>query len=234
MKSMRAWYFVIAICVAAALSGTERPAALADPGNVIVYGTSGCLYCKNMIKWLEESGVPYVFRNVENDAEFEEMSAVVTKANYRTHFYYPVMVISGRVVMRPSTDDVKKALAGERIKGMEQREYKDPSWRPGFPKSLKYSYEDISAKVKEGDVTVYDDNSPHGGKMMQELKSKGVPFTCVPVGAGTPELSRLRGKLDDAGFGSKTVLPAAEVRGQLIMDVRADDIILMLIESLGD
>ena len=224
----------LALCIAIIILPESMPVSGAP--DITIYGTPGCGYCIEMTDFLKKENIPYVFRDVtDNDGEeTKEMYAVVAKANYRTRYFYPVMNIRGQVVMRPSTEDVKKALEGKKIKGLEEREYKDPNWRPGFPKSIKYSYEDIQSRVREGDVTYYDNNTPLGRKAVAALKKRKVPFRFVQVKPGDQAYREMRAKLDDAGFGKKTVLPVTEVKGTMVMKARDADVILLLIECYGD
>jgi len=203
---------------------------------ITIYGSKDCYYCIKMTKWLDEKQIPYEFNDVTLSEDVSaRMREAVVNANYKTTYYYPVMMIKGQLVMRPSTVDVEKALTGENIRGLEERLYKEPSWRMEYPKSMKYSYDSIRSMVKDEDVTIYDNNSAAGKKMMAELRANKVPFKYIEVQMSGTGFTELRGKLDKSGFGPKTVLPVVDIRGRMIMKaVRSDDVILMLIEIIGD
>jgi arsenate reductase-like glutaredoxin family protein len=204
--------------------------------DVCIYSSSSCGFTKATVEWLEKNNIPFVFKCVDeafgpNDTE---MSEVVVNAGFATSFYYPVMLIKGRIVMRPSIDQLIKALNGVKVTGLEERMEKHQYWRPAFPKSMTYSYDDVRSRVKDGDVIIYTDNSKASNDLVKELKEDKIPYKEISAMPGTKEYITLRQILDDISFVPVTYFPVACIRGIWIMNTRGTDVRLMLIQSLGD
>ena len=210
--------------------------AFADPPGITIYGSAGCGYCQAMMRDLDGESIPYVFKDVIADTRASaEMNSRVRSAGLATNFLFPVMDIRGRIVMRPSFDDVKLALGGATITGMETRTLRAMTWRPTPVKARMVPFDTIKSKVTASDVVIYDlKNSGNARRLTSGLNAAGIPSTMVIV-----ELFRegtfqdMKDKLRKAGYGNDIYLPVVEVRGDMIMKPAVHDIKVMLIESLA-
>ncbi len=72
---------------------------------IIVYGAEWCSYCRDLIKLLDELGVIYDYRNVDEKPNEEEMLAY-TGGNY----LIPTLVVDDQAVQNPSASKVKEML----------------------------------------------------------------------------------------------------------------------------
>ena len=72
---------------------------------IIVYGAEWCSYCRDLIKLLDELGVSYDYRNVDEKPNEEEMLAC-TGGNY----LIPTLVVDDQAVQNPSASKVKEML----------------------------------------------------------------------------------------------------------------------------
>jgi len=204
---------------------------VAETNDIIIYSSTSCGWTKEMISFLETNKIQYIFKDLDNENNHREMTDAVEKAFYKSDYSYPVMNIKGQIVMRPALKDVKKALSGEIIHGLEQRFYKDANWRIGYPKSMQYSLSDVYNRIKEGDVTIYDNKSSAGKKLITALNKEKIPYKLVTV---NPADKSFRAMLDKNGFGKKIVMPVADVKNIMIMDATGNCVVLMLIQLLGD
>ncbi len=211
------------------LTGIQQIRAAAN--DITIYSSTSCDWTKEMIDFLKTRNIPYVFKDLDNENNHNEMMEVVERAAYQSDFSYPVMNIKGQIVMRPAPDDVIKALNGQTIHGVEKRFYKDENWRISYPKSMLYSLNDVYNRIKQGDVTVYDNNSPKGKKLIKALEAEKIPYKLETV---NPADKGFRAVLDKNGFGRKIVMPVADVKGIMIMDAERNSVVLMLIQLLGD
>ena len=76
-----------------------------DSSNIIMYGTTTCPFCKNMITYLEDKGVEFqVFYIDENEAAMQEMMRLNERGSV------PTTLINGRVVVGYNTDKVDDLL----------------------------------------------------------------------------------------------------------------------------
>lgn len=74
--------------------------------NVIVYSSTSCTYCKQLKTYLQEQGIAYEERNIdENDAYGEELQAMGVAS-------LPLTVIGEAKILGLNPTRIKKALAG--------------------------------------------------------------------------------------------------------------------------
>jgi glutaredoxin len=84
-----------------------RAAALAAPadrgsggsGQVIVYGTSWCGYCKKARAWLTKKGIPFEDKDVEKDEGAARELAVKAQAQHVRPTGVPVIDMRGKLVL---------------------------------------------------------------------------------------------------------------------------------------
>ena len=74
---------------------------------IIVYGAEWCSYCRDLVRLLDELGVSYDYRNVDEKRIEEEMLSH-TDGNY----LIPTMVVDKQAVQNPNASKVKEMLAG--------------------------------------------------------------------------------------------------------------------------
>jgi glutaredoxin len=227
---------ILTAVIAQSPSSLRIDAAFADPSGITIYGSAGCGYCQAMMRDLDGESIPYVFRDVIADTGASgEMNSKVRSAGLATNFLFPVMDIRGRIVMRPSFEDVKLALGGATITGMETRTLRAMTWKPTPVKARTVPFGKISSKVTTSDVVIYDQkNSGNARRLTSGLKAAGIPSKVIiiePFGEGPFQV--MKEKLKKSGYGNDIYLPVVEVRGDMIMKPGVNDIKVMLIESLA-
>lgn len=89
----------------------ERRPALseAERAPVVVYGTDWCAQTMAARRYLDRTGVPYVFRNMDTDPQ----AAAQVKwwnGGYASH---PTIQIGGQILVEPSMDELRWTLAQE-------------------------------------------------------------------------------------------------------------------------
>lgn len=78
---------------------------------IIVYGSKTCPHCVAFLKKMDEAGISYNFREVDNnDDNFKEMLAKIHKINYGGYIQYPVLDVNGEIMIAPEFEAFKKSL----------------------------------------------------------------------------------------------------------------------------
>ena len=78
---------------------------------VIVYSTSWCGFCKMAMQYLDQKGVPYVDKDVEQDGEAYHELMKKVGGNYRG---VPVIDISGQLILGFDRPRIDAALAAQK------------------------------------------------------------------------------------------------------------------------
>lgn len=74
---------------------------------VIVYGRDGCGWTAQCMQGLQQTGVPYVFRSVDDSRVANELHPRMQKAGLDTSSYgLPVVDVHGRLFIRPGIGQV--------------------------------------------------------------------------------------------------------------------------------
>ena len=77
-------------------------------GEVILYGRKTCGLCTRMMKNLDNDGIPYTFKNIDDRNNQSEIKDIREKAGIKEHFRLPLMDINGIIKVSPSFEEVKK------------------------------------------------------------------------------------------------------------------------------
>ena len=78
---------------------------------MIVYGSPDCIHCIHFINELDSVGIKYDFRAVTSDtAMFNEMMRKIRTADIKGYISYPVVDIHGKILVRPSVEELEKYL----------------------------------------------------------------------------------------------------------------------------
>jgi glutaredoxin len=224
-------YLIIGLLLFSAdFSSMPRIQAEEKHADVILYGNEKCGYCRETRKWLESNNIQYIYRDVELYGTFqEEMYRQLSGAGTAR---FPVLDVKGQMLIRPSGDDITKALRGEKVTKTEERKMKSPLWRPEKKRSLTVKFESVKASLKEPDFLLYTDGSAESRKLITKLKAEKIPFTLKELNLmGNAAFFDLSSRLADNGYGNTIYFPVAEVRGEFIMKATADDIKILIIET---
>jgi len=197
---------------------------------IILYGNEKCGYCRETRRWLDSEKIPYIYRDVELYGTFQE--EMYRKLSGAGTARFPVLDIKGQMLIRPSGDDIHKALRGEKIKKSEERKMKSPLWRPEKKRSLTVKFDTVKPLLKESDLLLYTDGSAEGRKLAGKLRGESIPFTLKELNLmGNSAFFDLSSRLADSGYGNTIFFPVAEIRGEFIMKASADDIKILIIET---
>jgi glutaredoxin-like YruB-family protein len=79
-----------------------------DKPKVIIYSTAWCGFCKMTMQYLSQKGVPYVDKNIEQDAEAYHELIKKIGGNYRG---VPVIDIDGQLILGFDRPRIDAALA---------------------------------------------------------------------------------------------------------------------------
>ncbi len=83
----------------------------AEPCQVILYGRDSCARCASMKARLDESGIPYTYRNLNDSSCVSEMwKTVRTEKPGTKKVQLPVMAVNGTLLLNPKFAEVKKAM----------------------------------------------------------------------------------------------------------------------------
>lgn len=211
----------------ASLSAEEKGA------EVILYGNEKCGYCKETRRWLDENKIPYIYRDVELYGTYQE--EMYSKLSGAGTARFPVLDVKGQMLIRPSGDDITRALRGEKVSRSEERKLKSPMWRPERKRSLTVKFDTVKPSLTEADLLVYTDGTGEGKKLVSKLKSEKIPFTLKELNLmGNAAFFDLSSRLADSGYGNTLFFPVAEVRGEFIMKASIDDIRTLIIETVPE
>lgn len=200
------------------------------PADIILYGNEKCGYCRETRRWLESEGIPYTYRDVELYGTYQE--EMYRKLSGAGTARFPVLDVKGQILIRPSGDDILKALRGEKIIKSEERIMKSPLWRPERKKSLTVRFDQVRPSLAESDFLLYTDGSAESRKLIARLKSEKIPFTLKELNLmGNAAFFDLSSRLADSGYGNTIYFPVAEIRGEFMMKASADDIKTLIIET---
>ncbi len=200
------------------------------PADIILYGNEKCGYCRETRDWLKSANIPYTYRDVELYGTYQE--EMYRKLSGAGTARFPVLDIKGQILVRPSVDDIQKALRGEKVTKTEERKIKSPLWRPEKKKSITVKFESVKPSLNAADVFLYTDGSPENRKLIAKLKSEKIPVTLKELNLmGNAAFFDLSSRLADNGYGNTIYFPVAEVRGEFIMKASIEDIKILIIET---
>ncbi len=95
----------------ALLDGMHATEPLAGDGTVIVYGASWCGACRQAESWLEQNGIPFVEKDIEEDPEARaEMQRKARAAGVPTTGI-PVIDVNGRLLTGFDPGAMQRALS---------------------------------------------------------------------------------------------------------------------------
>lgn len=94
-------------------SGNNSSGNQASGGTVLVYGSQSCGYCTALQRSLRSENIPHTFFDVRQDpSKRREMWGKLRASNPSlTSVGYPVVEVRGKVLVRPSIDEVKRYAA---------------------------------------------------------------------------------------------------------------------------
>ncbi|OEV30818.1 glutaredoxin [Streptomyces nanshensis] len=78
-------------------------------GNVTMYSTTWCGYCRRLKGQMDRAGIPYTEINIEHDAESADF---VEKANGGNQTVPTVLFPDGSTLTNPSLAQVQQKVAG--------------------------------------------------------------------------------------------------------------------------
>jgi len=214
-------------------SSTPSLMAGEKTSDIILYGNEKCGYCRETRNYLETNSIPYIYRDVELYGTYqEEMYRKISGAGTAR---FPVVDIKGQILIRPSIEDIQKAMRGEKVIKNEKRKMRSPLWRPQREKSLSVEFGSIKPALTESDLLLYTDGSAECRKLAVKLKTEKIPFTLKELNLmGNAAFFDLSSRLADSGYGNTIYFPVAEVRGEFIMKASLEDIRVLLIETTPD
>ncbi len=200
------------------------------PTDIILYGNEKCGYCRETRGWLESASIPYTYRDVELYGTYQE--EMYRKLSGAGTARFPVLDIKGQMLIRPSMEDIQKALRGEKVTKSEERKIKSPLWRPERKKSLTVKFDSVKPSLNAADVILYTEGSPESRKLIAKIKSEKIPFTLKELNLmGNAAFFDLSSRLADSGYGNTIYFPVAEIRGEFIMKASIEDIKTLIIET---
>ncbi len=204
--------------------------------DVIVYGNSKCGYCSETMQWLDGQKIPYVYRDVESYGTFqEEMFTKLENAGFTTTAYFPVLDIRGQILMKPKFDEIKRAIAGEKITGGGEKKIRTPLWRPQRNRSLKTDFSTVKTRLTSSDIIVYDDGSGSGKNLLKKLQKEQITFTLKQLNRlNNAAYFDMSARLSSLGYGNTTLFPVVEVRGEMIMNPSIEDVKILVIEMVAE
>ncbi len=201
--------------------------------DVILYGNEKCGYCKDTRSWLESNKIRYIYRDVELYGTYQE--EMYKKLSGAGTARFPVLDVKGQMLIRPTNEDIAKALRGEKVTRSEERKLRSPMWRPEKKKSLTVKFDTVKSTLTAADLVIYTDGSAEGKKLVAKIKGEKIPYTLKELDLlGNAAFFDLSSRLADSGYGNTIFFPVAEVRGEFIMKASPDDVKLLIIETVPD
>ena len=71
--------------------------------NIIIYGSKTCPHCVTFIQKMDREGIPYTFREVDNDDQnYQEMIDKIKSINFKGYVNYPVVDVGGEILVAPN------------------------------------------------------------------------------------------------------------------------------------
>lgn len=98
--------------VSKAKASGPAPAKASAKPEIVVYGRDTCGLTTRMRKSLADSGVPFRYAIIDEDAVLAEVSGRLAKIGHSGGFGLPVVAIGGDTAIRPSVDAVVRAWRG--------------------------------------------------------------------------------------------------------------------------
>jgi uncharacterized protein YkwD/glutaredoxin len=100
-------------------SNSGNAGGQAPAGTVLVYGSQQCGYCTALQRNLNSENIPHTFIDVrQNQEKRREMWTKLRSSQPGlTRVGYPVVDVGGKVLVRPSIDEVKRYAAANNSKG---------------------------------------------------------------------------------------------------------------------
>ena len=93
-----------------AQEGNREEHEISENDEVIVYGSRTCPHCMVFIRKLDDKGIRYVFREVDNDDNnFREMYDKIKSINFKGYVNYPVIDVGGEILVNPEFDRFNEA-----------------------------------------------------------------------------------------------------------------------------
>jgi len=74
--------------------------------SIIIYGSKTCVHCLSFLEKLDQEGINYTFKEVDNDdANFQEMYAKIKAIKFKGYVNYPVVDVDGEILVAPDFDE---------------------------------------------------------------------------------------------------------------------------------
>lgn len=75
--------------------------------DIVVFGTTWCGMTQMVRRFLERKGIPYIYKDIENDFEAEKQLRWIT-GGYKNH---PTVVIGGQALIEPELEELEDVLS---------------------------------------------------------------------------------------------------------------------------
>jgi hypothetical protein len=82
-------------------------------GTVVVYGREKCSITQMVREDLSQSGIPYVFADVNIRAIRDELHFKLGPDFNEPHYTYPVVHVGGKILLTPTADEIQDELRVE-------------------------------------------------------------------------------------------------------------------------
>ena len=79
----------------------------ATEGEIVMYSTSWCGYCRRLGSQMQEAGIPFQVIDLDGDSSYDERIKEAS-GGYRT---VPTLEIGDRLLVNPTINEVKALLA---------------------------------------------------------------------------------------------------------------------------
>ena len=103
---MKDFMAIIVACLLFIACATIRPTDSSDariverPCQVTMYSTSWCIWCKRAKAFMEEEGISYVEKNLNNPEDYKELVATAKRINYEGPLNaVPLFIIHDSIVV---------------------------------------------------------------------------------------------------------------------------------------
>jgi glutaredoxin len=71
--------------------------------DLIIYGSKTCPHCMAFIQKMDREGIPYTFKEVDNDDQnYQEMFDKIKSINFKGYVNYPVVDVGGEILVAPN------------------------------------------------------------------------------------------------------------------------------------
>ena len=91
----------------------NRDRIFPERGTIVVYGRESCGITQMVRNDLAKKGIPYVFADVNISAINDELRYKLGPKFRERSYTYPVVHVSGKILLTPTADQVQSELASE-------------------------------------------------------------------------------------------------------------------------